>query len=145
MFIDSSAFIAILTREPDHRRVATALSGSERKFTSGLVRLETIMVAATRLNIPVEDAQALFDAMLKEIGAVSVVPITDDIARKAVDAFARYGKGRGHPAQLNLADCMAYACARAYRDPLLFVGNDFTHTDVESVLDDPTPAASPTP
>ena len=145
MFIDSSAFIAILTREPDHRRVATALSGSERKFTSGLVRLETIMVAATRLNIPVEDAQALFDAMLNEIGAVSVVPITDDIARKAVDAFARYGKGRGHPAQLNLDDCMAYACARAYRDPLLFVGNDFTHTDVESVLDDPTPAASPTP
>lgn len=145
MFIDSSAFIAILTREPVHRRVATALTDARRKFTSGLVRLETVMVAATRLNISVEDAQTLFDDMLKEIGAVSLVPITDDIARKAVDAFARYGKGRGHPAQLNLADCMAYACARAYRDPLLFVGNDFTHTDIESVLEYPSPAQPPAP
>ena len=29
---------------------------------------------------------------------------------------------------------MAYALARAEREPLLFVGNDFIHTDIESAL-----------
>jgi ribonuclease VapC len=51
-------------------------------------------------------------------------------ARLAVKAFADYGKGRGHPAQLNLADCLSYACARAQGVPLLYKGRDFSHTDL---------------
>lgn len=50
--------------------------------------------------------------------------------RLAVQAFSDYGKGRGHPAQLNLADCLSYACAKNRKMPLLYKGNDFAHTDL---------------
>jgi ribonuclease VapC len=49
----------------------------------------------------------------------------------AADAFQRYGKGQGHPAQLNMGDCAAYALAKSLNEPLLFVGNVFAQTDVE--------------
>ena len=48
--------------------------------------------------------------------------IEDGVA--AIEAFARFGKGRGDPAQLNLADCLSYACTKARGVPLLYKGND---------------------
>jgi ribonuclease VapC len=51
-------------------------------------------------------------------------------AQTALEAFSRYGKGRGHPAQLNLGDCFAYAAAKNYRTSLLFKGEDFNNTDI---------------
>ena len=62
------------------------------------------------------------------------VSITGKEADTALDAFARYGKGRGHPAQLNMADCFAYAAAKNYRAALLFKGEDFTKTDIRPAL-----------
>ena len=50
----------------------------------------------------------------------------------AIDAYARFGKGR-HPAALNMGDCYAYACAKANRAALLFKGDDFTKTDAAVV------------
>ena len=47
----------------------------------------------------------------------------------ASEAFARFGKGR-HPAALNMGDCFAYACAKANKASLLFIGDDFTKTDI---------------
>jgi ribonuclease VapC len=76
--------------------------------------------------------------MLYEARFVSIA-IDDAIARAAVSAFSRYGKGRGHPARLNLADCLVYAAAMSVGAPLLFIGDDFTRTDIASVLDDPRP------
>jgi ribonuclease VapC len=55
-------------------------------------------------------------------------------AETALAAFSRYGKGRGHPAQLNLGDCFAYAVAKNYRTSLLFKGEDFSKTDIRSAL-----------
>ena len=49
-------------------------------------------------------------------------------------AYRRFGKGSGHKAQLNLGDCASYALATSLDLPLLFKGNDFTHTDVRSAL-----------
>lgn len=62
--------------------------------------------------------------------AIEIVPIEPDQARLAVEAFSRYGKGRGHPAQLNLANCLSYACAKIRGVPLLYKGRDFSHTDL---------------
>ncbi len=47
----------------------------------------------------------------------------------ALDAFARFGKGR-HPARLNLGDCLTYAVARLADEPLLCLGDDFAQTDL---------------
>ena len=52
----------------------------------------------------------------------------------AREAYRRYGKGSGHPARLNFGDCFAYALAKDFDEPLLYIGNDFVHTDVQSAL-----------
>jgi uncharacterized protein with PIN domain len=52
----------------------------------------------------------------------------------------RDGNG-GHPLTaavssqyLNFGDCFAYALAKATGQPLLYKGNDFTHTDITPAL-----------
>jgi ribonuclease VapC len=59
-----------------------------------------------------------------------IVPIAASEFELAMDAYARFGKGR-HPTRLNLGDCFAYACAKANRARLLFKGDDFAKTDIE--------------
>ena len=90
------------------------------------------MVLATRLGRMPRAVEADFDAVLQE-ARIEVMTITDEIGRLSVEAFERYGMGREHPAQLNLADCLSYACARAYQVPILFKGRDFGKTDLETV------------
>lgn len=133
MFVDTSAFVAIFCKEPEAPVFADCIERAARRYTSPMVRLETCMVLASRLDRDPADVQADFDEFLTE-ASITVVSITDSIGRFAVEAFQHYGKGRGHPAQLNLADCLSYACARAYRDPILFKGPDFGHTDLTSAL-----------
>lgn len=105
------------------------LAAAAVRLTSALVRLETCMVLSTRLGIQPSDVNRDVDAFFRE-ASIAVVPITDLTGRLAVDAFGRYGKGRGTKAQLNLADCMSYACAKEHGVPILFKGRDFGHTDL---------------
>ncbi|MEM0898936.1 MAG: type II toxin-antitoxin system VapC family toxin [Pseudomonadota bacterium] len=63
-----------------------------------------------------------------------MVPIDQQQAYLAKDARRQFGRGSGHPAQLNMGDCFAYALAKKLSKPLLFKGNDFSHTDVRSAL-----------
>lgn len=87
------------------------------------MRLSTMLAAD-----PVTVGEAIA-AFLTE-AEVEIVPIDGVDAKIAVEAFAAYGKGRGNSAQLNLADCLSYACAKARGLPLLYKGNDFSHTDL---------------
>lgn len=66
--------------------------------------------------------------------AMTFIPLDEAVARRAADAFARYGRGTGHPAALNFGDCIAYATAKHLDCPLLFKGDDFRHTDVKVAL-----------
>jgi len=59
-----------------------------------------------------------------------IEPVTVEQARIARQAYRDFGRGSGHRANLNFGDCFAYALARVKREPLLFKGDDFTHTDV---------------
>ena len=67
--------------------------------------------------------------------------ITGDLARDAIDAAAHFGLTVGHAAGLNFGDCFAYATAKAHRARLLFIGDDFTKTDIQSVLANPNTRA----
>ena len=49
----------------------------------------------------------------------------------------------GHPAKLNFGDCFAYALATDLDEPLLFIGQDFIHTDFVASSTDPTAIVSP--
>jgi ribonuclease VapC len=130
MVLDTSAIIATITNEQDSSRFQSAMHGAESLLMSSVAVLETRMVLFARLGL---DAVFLFEEMLEKAGIV-VVPFDDEMARAAFDAFRHYGKGQGHPAQLNIIDCAVYALAKARSQPLLFKGGDFDRTDIQSAL-----------
>ena len=68
------------------------------------------------------------ERLIRGLGC-QVVPVTEQDAFTVAAAYARWGKGV-HPAGLNYGDCFAYALARQRGCPLLFVGEDFTQTDL---------------
>ena len=70
--------------------------------------------------------------LIDELG-FEIVAVTPGAARRVAAAYARWGKGM-HPAGLNFGDHFAYAVAEERACPLLFVGIDFTRTDLRSVL-----------
>jgi len=129
MFIDTSVIVAILSREPDATEFANRIQAASRCCTSALVVVEAAMRLSTKLGIDPVEVNKHIQALLIEAD-ITLVPMDARTASLAVQAFADYGKGRGHPAQLNLADCLSYACAKALGIPLLYKGKDFTHTDL---------------
>ena len=129
MFVDSSALIAIIRREPEKSALASRLEGAIAPVTSPLVVLETVMRLTTMLGNDVETARAVTSAFLDEAG-IQVVPIPEAMGEVAIDAFSRFGKGMGHGARLNIADCLTYAAARELGQPILYKGNDFAATDL---------------
>jgi len=74
------------------------------------------------------------DDLIRDASIV-IEPVTETQARIAREAYRDFGKGSGHPAQLNFGDCFAYALARDRGEPLLFKGDDFSNTDLKSALD----------
>ncbi len=132
MVIDSSALIAILLREPAAFTIAVRIeAGSSRLLSAGNL-IETSIVIEGRKG---DEGARELDLLLYR-SAIEIVPVDAEQAELARVAWRRFGKGR-HPAGLNYGDCFAYALARQTGLPLLFVGNDFSRTDIEAVpLDD---------
>jgi ribonuclease VapC len=129
MFIDTSAIVAILCNEDDANELAERIEAASLRVTSALVFLEATMRLSTKLSISPLEVEKRIQAFLAEAD-VRFAPMDERTATLAVQAFADYGKGRGHAAQLNLADCLSYACAKAQGVPLLCKGKDFSHTDL---------------
>lgn len=126
MILDSSAVVAILLREPGYRRLEETLERAQTIAIGAPTMFETSMVVTAVFD---RRAGALVDRFLEEWG-VDVMPFDARHWRLAAEAFARYGKGRRHPARLNYGDCMTYATARVAGLPLLFTGDDFARTDL---------------
>jgi ribonuclease VapC len=133
MFVDASAIVAILTDEPEADMLSDALENARSPITSPIAVYEATLAVSRKRRGGVELAQRDVHDLLQEIG-VRLVAIAPDAADAAFDAFARYGKGRGHPAQLNMADCFAYAVAKAQGMSLLFKGADFALTDIPAAV-----------
>jgi ribonuclease VapC len=129
--VDSSAIIAILEREPDAPIFAAAVRKAERLLISVVSVHECGTVLRRRHGMAAADRLWRF---VKDENDFEIVPFDESQARVALIAFDRYGKGIDSNARLNLSDCAAYALAKSTNCPLLFKGNDFTHTDAESVL-----------
>lgn len=130
MVIDSSALLAILLNEPEADKFATILKNSKLKIIASPTYLETCMAAKPRLGL-----QAIEEVnFLMNLAIIETIDFTADASEVAVKAFLKYGKGQGHPAQLNFGDCMAYAVSKLEGLPLLFKGDDFSKTDVECVV-----------
>jgi ribonuclease VapC len=142
MFLDASAIVAILNDEPEAAAFESAIETHTRKvLVSPIARFEAIISLAAarskkRKARTTAEAIALatrsVDALLEAVEAAEIA-IVANIGEKAVAAAATYGRVVGHPAELNLGDCFAYAAAKAYREPILFKGDDFTQTDIKAV------------
>jgi ribonuclease VapC len=139
MFVDASAIVAILTREPEADALSDRLERAFAPITSPIAIFEAALGICRKRHASVEEAAADVGAFLA-VANIRPVPISLDDAQTALVAFSRYGKGRGHPAQLNMGDCFAYAIARNNGVELLFKGDDFGMTDI--VAGTKTPQAS---
>ena len=125
--VDSSAIIAILFREPGYQIFERVFASGERCVMSAVNAHETATVVRMRLGgAAVERVWRFIDSTGTE-----VIPFDEAQVRVAATAFDRYGKGINPSARLNLADCAAYALAKSLNAPLLFKGDDFTHTDLQ--------------
>ena len=129
IFVDASAIVAILTDEAAGTALAAQLQAADGPVTSALAVYEAILgIHRKRVSTVAEAWQDVTDLLAAT--STSIVSITGAHADAAIDAFARYGKGQGHPAQLNMGDCFAYAVAAGLGAAILYTGNDFTHTDI---------------
>jgi ribonuclease VapC len=134
MILDSSAILAILFGEPDAPRYAEAIEKARWRRLSAATWLET----AVRIDLTGSAVASMdFDAFIRE-SRVSIEPVDEEQMRLARAAYRAYGRGSGHPARLNFGDCFSYALAKVRDEPLLFKGDDFSHTDL-------TPAVPPPP
>jgi ribonuclease VapC len=129
LIVDCSAIVAVVREEDDRHLLLDQFARASRIGIGAPTLVETGIVLESRLGV---SARTLLARVLGEIGIVTV-PFGDDHARVAIEAFARYGKGRP-PAGLNYGDCMTYATAAVAGEPLLCLGADFAETDLELVL-----------
>ena len=128
MALDSSVVVAVLEKEEGHSLLVEAMA--ERRAVIGPPTLfEAAMVLASRNGLSAIPALARF----LDAHGIGLVDFEETHVDAAVRAFLRYGKGR-HPAGLNYGDCMTYAIAKVAGAPLLFVGGDFSKTDVEAAI-----------
>jgi len=130
LFIDASALVAIITREPDALALGARMKGAGQPLCSGLAAWETMAGLCRSYFLPPPAAGARVRVFLDALGVrfVAIGPREYEIA---ADAYARFGKGR-HRAALNMGDCFAYACARTNDARLLFKGEDFAMTDIDA-------------
>jgi ribonuclease VapC len=130
--IDTSAIMAILRQEPEAEFISLLIEQSVRVLLSAANLVEATMVAS-RFKTASFDPEHWLDDFMR-VSAIEVVPVSLEHASLARAAFHRFGKGTGHPAQLNFGDCFAYALAKELDVPLLFKGGDFAETDIRKAL-----------
>jgi ribonuclease VapC len=129
MFLDASAIVAILVREPDWEELEAKAERLKPRITSAMAVYEATLGIARHFRCEPDEAKSAVDGFLAEAGA-GIVIIDHLIGIEAISAHARFGRGR-HRAALNMGDCFSYACAKVHKVPLLCKGDDFVHTDIQ--------------
>ncbi|MDR4307391.1 type II toxin-antitoxin system VapC family toxin [Chelatococcus sambhunathii] len=137
VFLDASVIVAVLGREPDGPDFAARLRSQSDILVSPLVLYEATMGLVRRNATPGKKPTA--EAIAATLATVRAfvetlradeVPIVTEVAEFAIKTAGRFGKTVGHPANLNMGDCFAYACAKSKGVPLLYKGDDFSKTDI---------------
>ena len=127
-FLERSAIAAIVRYEPTREAIQELIVAASSYVIPVHCRLELTLAFSLkerRLDVLRE---------VVENGACETVGLPASAAPLLEETALRYGKGSGHPAQLNFGDCMSYAVAKSLRLPLLFVGDNFSLTDVEAAV-----------
>ena len=125
--VDTSALIAIALVEDAADALTAKLLLASHRYIGAPSVLEAQIVLAQRA--PHAPASAVVN--LLNVLAIEEVGFTAKMREHAHTAWQSFGKGR-HPAALNYGDCMSYAVATAMALPLLYIGNDFSRTDIQA-------------
>ena len=134
MIVDASAIIAIMFEKAEAPDCMAALQTDASRLISAVNHVEAGTVMAGRIRSgDRHEAIADLDAFLADF-RISIAPTDESLARAAMRARLDYGKGFGTRGGLNFGDCFAYALAKRHSAPLLYVGDDFALTDVQSAL-----------
>lgn len=129
MIVDTSALIAIFQSEPEREQFLQIIEQTGSIKVSSATLLEAgIVVMARNDQIGVDR----FHELLSQLN-IEEVPFNDEHRKNAIEAFAKYGKGKNNKAQLNFGDCFTYGLAKSLDEPLLCKGNDFVYTDLKTV------------
>lgn len=124
--VDTSALVAMLANELHASACEVVFQNENRVLISAGTMLEALIVA-TRRGFGMQMRELLTSP------AIEVIDVTSERSELAADAYSRWGKGI-HPAALNYGDCFAYATAKEFGCPLLFIGSDFSQTDITPAL-----------
>jgi len=127
--VDSSALLAIVFLEPEAHQFAELIQRARMALLSAANFLEASILVQSRRG---PARRERLDVFVDESG-LRIEPVTRAQVLLARDGYLRFGKGN-HPAGLNFGDCFAYALAKERDLPLLFKGDDFSHTDLEPAL-----------
>ncbi len=137
MFIDASAIVSILNREPGYEEIVRRIEeSSSRRYVSSLVKFETIAAIARSRSGAVRPTSKQLELSEKIVNdfceriEAQEINITPHIGQTAIQVARRYSKVVGHEANLNFGDCFAYAYASVYNTRLVYKGNDFSKTDL---------------
>jgi ribonuclease VapC len=123
---DKSALMAVVLGEPDANRCIDVLHAADEIVISAGTIAEALIVSGRR------GVQDEMEALIEGL-PFKIVNVTEASARRMAQAYSRWGRGV-HPAGINLGDCFAYEVAKQHSCPLLFIGSDFSKTDIEPVL-----------
>ena len=132
IFVDASAIVAMIAREPEATRFAQYLMIDPDRITSPLAIWESVRGVETARGIALPEARSLVANFLTA-AEIRVVAIESDDFEVALDAHERFGKGV-HAAALNFGDCFAYASTKRHAAELMFKGNDFAQTDIKDAM-----------
>lgn len=124
--MDTSALLAVALDEARADDCIKALRVPRPVLISAGTLAEVLIVAAGR-NV-LSEVTTIVEGL-----PLDVRPVTAESARRVTHAYETWGRGN-HPAGLNFGDCFAYEVAKENACPLLFVGDDFSRTDLDSVL-----------
>ena len=126
--VDTSAIVAIVFGEPERSRFRQAIRNTDKALISTVSAVEARLVIHSRRG---QGGVVLADGLLR-LPVFEIVPPGLAEMDAAYAAFAAYGRGSGHPANLNFGDLFSYALAKVRALPLLFKGNDLSMTDIRA-------------
>lgn len=132
MIVDTSVLASILLAEEGYERYETAILNSRTPPLISVGSVIELLTVVRRKKGPAAVVEA--EALIEQL-RLAIEPVTVGHIAHARDGYGRFGRGTGRgKSGLNFGDCFTYALAKSSGLPLLFKGNDFSNTDLESAL-----------
>ncbi len=128
MLVETSAIVALILEEPAAVELAERLDAAERPVTTVVNAFEAALSVGRAIENRELAARAVPE-LLRGAG-VEMIGVDAELYDGVIEAYAKYGKGTGHPARFNFGDCFSYAMAKRLGVSLLYTGNDFVRTDL---------------